>query len=281
MERARATLPDDPATLPPLGPPFDSILDEALRSLDLSLDERARGAIEVHARLLLSWTGAINLSGHRTPEAVALHHVADSLVAVPLMREQAEQRGRPLSILDLGSGGGYPGIPLAVAVPAGHVALVESVAKKAVFLEVAAAAVDRRLRAGDAGAELTEGVRIESIPARAEALARDGGQREQWDAVVVRAVGSIAEIAELAAPLTAIGGRIVAWKRVLPRLALDEELAAANLLLHELGLGETPGIVPARIPGLADHGLVVLEKRRPTPPSFPREPAERRVAGTI
>ena len=102
--------------------------------------------------------------------------------------------------LDLGSGGGYPGLPLALALPAERALLVDSIAKKAAFLEVAVAA------AGVAG-------RVEIAAARAESLAADRRHRERWPAVTVRAVASLAELVELAFPLLAPGGVLVAWKR--------------------------------------------------------------------
>ena len=83
----------------------------------------SRPAIDGHARLLLAWTSAINLTAIREPAAVAVAHVVDSLTAVALMRERGISR-----FVDLGSGGGYPGIPLAAVVPAERALLLEPIA---------------------------------------------------------------------------------------------------------------------------------------------------------
>ncbi len=171
-------------------------------------------ALEVHARLLLAWNHHINLTAFRTAEQVALLHVIDSLTAVALVRPDpgGAPRGRRTprrpSLLDLGSGGGYPGLPLAVAIPCGRVALVDSVGKKARFLAVAAAAVTAALRGTDA-----EEPEIVALPERAEDLAEEPDHREAWDFVTARAVGSVAEVAELGLPLLHVGGRLICWKR--------------------------------------------------------------------
>ncbi len=136
------------------------------------------------------------------------------------------RRQRVDAFIDIGSGGGYPGLPLAVAVPARRALLVDSVEKKARFLQTAAAAV------GPAGT-------VEGFAGRAEALAADGRHRERWPAVVARAVGSLAELAELGLPLIAPGGVLVAWKRG----DLGPELAAAERPLEVLG-GDPPTVVP-------------------------------------
>ena len=99
------------------------------------LPAAARAAIDDHVRLLLAWNEAINLSGIRAPEMVAREHVLDSLTALRLLR-----RAGIAEFVDLGSGGGYPGLPLAIALPARRALLVESIGKKARFLEVAVAA---------------------------------------------------------------------------------------------------------------------------------------------
>jgi 16S rRNA (guanine527-N7)-methyltransferase len=102
------------------------VLDATLLELGLSIDATVRRAIDDHVRLLLRWTEAINLTAIRDPAEAARLHVADSLAAVPVLRARSIDR-----FLDLGSGGGFPGLPLALALPAARAVLVESVGKKA------------------------------------------------------------------------------------------------------------------------------------------------------
>lgn len=223
-----------------------------LAAIRVELEPAARAAIDGHVRLLLAWTEAINLTAIRDPVAAATLHVVDSLAALPVLRELSVSR-----LLDLGSGGGFPGIPLAVALPASAL-LVESIGKKATFLRTAVEATD-----------LTE--RVDVAAERAETLARDPRHRERWPAVVARAVAALPVLAELALPLVAVGGVFVAWKRE----PLGDELATARAAIRELGGGGAEvREVPA--PGLEDHRLVIIRKRTPTPAGFPRSPTERR-----
>ncbi|MEA2623765.1 MAG: rRNA (guanine527-N7)-methyltransferase [Chloroflexota bacterium] len=277
-----------------MGPEYDSIVREALAELGLEVAEATLGAIEAHARLLMAWSAHINLTALRTEAQIALLHVVDSLTAAPLLREPgtrgraraavtggsgaggsgagAARPGRGLTILDLGSGGGYPGLPLAIVLGARRAALVDSVGKKVRFLEAASAAVGRILEAS-----ATQPADLVAVLARAEELAAQPAQpahRERWDVVTARAVGSLSEVAELGLPLIRTGGRLIAWKRDGDG-SLAAELDAARQLVHAAG-GEVARIHPSGIAALPDHRLVELRKVRPSPARYPRHPAERR-----
>jgi 16S rRNA (guanine527-N7)-methyltransferase len=205
-----------------------------------------------HARLLLAWNAAINLTAIRDAEGIAREHVLDSLTAVPLLRRHGVDE-----FVDLGSGAGIPGLPLAAALPARRALLVESIAKKARFIETVARAVELPT--------------VEVAAARAESLAADPRHRERWQAVVARAVAELAELAEIALPLLRPGGLLVAWKR----RPLDDELARAERALGQLR-GRVTAVEGAAVAGLEDNVLVVVEKIAETPREFPRDPAARR-----
>jgi 16S rRNA (guanine527-N7)-methyltransferase len=256
--RARDPLPTRISDTPPLPPSFERVLDAGLGALGLRLTESARTAIEGQARLLFAWTSAINLTAIRDPDDVARLHVLDSLAAVPLLRSRSVA-----AFVDLGSGGGYPGVPLAAALERPAL-LVDSIAKKARFLEVVTRAV---------GLDRSEHGAVEVRATRAEALG-SGPDRERWPCVVARAVGPLDELAELALPLLSVGSVLVAWKRGM----LDDELDAAASRLHDLGAGE-PALHDVDVPGLEGHRLVVVEKVAPTSPRYPRDPAVRRRDG--
>jgi 16S rRNA (guanine527-N7)-methyltransferase len=254
LDRQREPLPTDVASVPDLPPEFGHALERALRVLGLDLSPSGRTAIDGHARLLLAWNRAINLTSITEPAAVARLHVADSLAAVALIRD-----GPHATVVDIGSGGGYPGLPLAVALPEARVLLIDSVAKKVAFLE----AVRRALGLAD---------RVEVAATRAEALRATRGAGGGWDVVTARAVGSLPELVELALPLLAIGGRLVAWKRgeIVQELAAGRRaaaaLGAAAPIVHEVAAGL----------GLAGHVLVAVAKEGPTPLGYPRVPALRK-----
>lgn len=258
MTRLRDPLPTDVMGLPALPPGYDEVLTGGLAALGLTLDEPARHAIDDHVRLLLAWTTAINLTAIREPVAAAREHVLDSLSALPLLRRRGVRH-----ILDLGSGGGYPGLPLAIALPEARALLVESVGKKATFLATAIDALGLRPRVAVAAT-------------RAETLAADPHHRGRWSCVVVRAVGPLAELAELGLPLLGPGGILVAWKRRGDDgQAFDLEVSTAARAVGELG-GGPPDVEAVAVPGLLDHRLVVIEKIGPTPALFPRDPTTRR-----
>lgn len=202
---------------------------------------------------MLAWNASINLTSIDDPDGVARRHVADSLAGLP-----AVIAGRHDRLLDIGSGAGFPGIPLAAAIPSLHATLLDSVGKKAAFLAVVADATD-----------LAD--RIDARAERAEAQAREG-----WDVVTARAVGSLADLIELGLPLLAPGGRLLAWKRQ----GGDAELAAARRAAAAIG-GAPPAwrAHPARLAeamGLAGHGVVVVEKVAATAATYPRDPAARK-----
>ncbi|MGD0980402.1 MAG: 16S rRNA (guanine(527)-N(7))-methyltransferase RsmG [Solirubrobacteraceae bacterium] len=178
-------------------------------------------------------------------EAVDIH-VADSLSALGVSAVRDARR-----IADIGSGAGFPGLVLAIALPDAEVALVESNRRRCDFLERALT--------------LTGAHNARVVCARAEAWpAGLGGQ----DLVTARAVGSLALLCEYAAPLLAVGGTLVAWKGT----ATDVERAAGDRAARELGL--EPGAVLRTEPytGSAGHHLHMYIKRADTPSSFPRRP---------
>ena len=123
MVRPREPLPTAVSGTRELPPEYGAALEAGLLELGVSLTADARDAIDAHARLLVAWTSAINLTAIRDPAAVALAHVVDSLAALPVLRDRGVDR-----FVDLGSGGGYPGFPLAVAAPAER-ALVSSLGR--------------------------------------------------------------------------------------------------------------------------------------------------------
>ena len=263
------------AGLAPLEPGFAALLDAGLREIGLELSEAQRGAVEAHVKLLIAWNAHINLSGLRTASDIARGHVLDALVAVPALRQLTRGRAE-VTLLDIGSGGGFPGLPLAIALPARRAALVDSIAKKASFLESAAAVVSDALRAAPAPQP-----EIVALAERAEDLADEPDQRDGWDLVVARAVGTVAEVAELGLPLARRGGHVVAWKRAsdaAARTALNAEIADARRIVQAAGGAGTRivGLASAAKIGLDGGCLVVIRKVRPTPDRYPRSAGERR-----
>jgi len=253
VDRPREPLPTRVEATPPLPLAYQDALDAGLVALRLTLTDEARAAIDGHARFLLAWTRAINLTAIRDPAAVAIGHVVDSLSAAPILRDRGVDR-----FIDLGSGGGYPGLPIATALPAARALLLEPIRKKARFLSTVASALG------------LEGS-VEAAPVRVEALAADGRHRGRWPAVTARAVAGLGELIELAFPLLEPGGVLVAWKRG----DLEAEWTGAERALAALGGGEIERLT-VTVRGLEGHCLVVATARGAAPPAYPRDPALRR-----
>jgi 16S rRNA (guanine527-N7)-methyltransferase len=249
----REPLPTRVQDTPPLPTAYVVALEGGIEGLGLDLDDAVRASIDGHVRLLLAWTTAINLTAIREPAAVATGHVVDSLSAVPWLRTHGAER-----ILDLGSGGGFPGLPIAAALLDAHVTLLEPIGKKARFLRAAVAA-----------AEQTE--RVTVIADRAETLAADPSRRGTWSVVTARAVAATADLVELAFPLLVPGGALVAWKRG----DLEAELESAQRALDALGGGSIE-VHDVAVDDLRDHRLVIATRTGCVPDDYPRDPATRR-----
>ncbi len=257
MGPEREPLPTRVQDTPRLPASYDDALGRGLADLRLDRElgpgSAAKAAVDGHVRLLLAWTRHINLTAIREPADVATGHVIDSLSALPWLRDHGAER-----VLDLGSGGGYPGLPLAATLPAATFCLVEPIAKKARFLGTAVEAI------GLAG-------RVTVLAARAEALAADSGHRETWSVVTARAVASTADLVELSFPLLAPSGSLVAWKRG----DLSTELTAARRAMDALG-GGTLEVHHIAVAGLTGHQLAIVTRTGVVPESYPRDPSARR-----
>jgi len=180
------------------------------------------------------------------PEKAVEAHVADSLVALELPEVRSAT-----AIADLGAGAGFPGLPLAIALPGAAVALVESSTRKCEFIERAAAAC---------------GVRnAEVVNARAEDWPAGLGR---FDLVTARALAPLDVVAEYAAPLLKLGGRLLAWRG---RRDPDVE-AAAQRSAAALGMEMGPVLEVSPYAGALHRHLHLMSKVMDTPPEFPRRP---------
>lgn len=202
-----------------------------------------------YARLLSGYDEA-NVVGEREEGALVLHHVLDSLSCV-LVPEAVAAR----SLIDVGSGGGLPGIPLAIALPNTKITLLEATGKKARFLSLAVE-------------ELTLD-NVEVVNGRAEEIG-SGEHRARYDVATSRAVASLGVVAEYCMPLLRVGGVAVAMKGDLS----GEELETGKVAADQLG-GRLREVLPVPLlPDLPDRrrSLGVLEKVEKTPEKYPRRP---------
>lgn len=211
-----------------------------------TLDSAARAALEKVLELLAVERASV--SSVTDPGRAWKVHVADSLTGL----EITDLRQAP-TIADVGSGAGFPGLALAVALPGAKVDLVESVGRKCEFIQ---RAIDE---AGIKNARV--------IKARSEELA-EGNGREAYAAVTARAVGRLSTLAELASPLLIDGGVLVAWKG---KRDPDEEAQLANAAT-DLAMQPEQILHVGPYAGSEHRHLHLLRKGGPTPPKLPRRP---------
>ena len=221
------------------------------RALGIRLSAEQVQRFQRYTRELLEWNRRVNLTAITDPAEVEVKHHLDSLSAAMALPPEVREGGR---VVDVGAGGGFPGLPLKLAFPALRLALVESVRRKTAFLEHVVRALG------------LEGVEV--LTGRAEELAHRPTLREGFDAALARGLAALPELLELTLPFCRVGGLVVAHKKG----DIAAELAGAATALRELG-GRLREVVPVRLEGLEDDRvLVVVEKVGRTPPRYPRRP---------
>ena len=235
--------------------PTPGFLEEAA-ALGIEFEPGEVEKLGRYLALLLETNKTHNLTAVTEHAEAWRRHVLDSLTLVAVISDAANQPGgdsgekSAFSVIDVGSGGGLPGVPLAIVMPRVSFTLLEATGKKADFLKQVVA---------DLG---LKNARV--VQQRAERAGRMEEHREHYDAAVARAVGPMAVISELCVPLVKVGGSVLLIKGQ----KAEEELAAAKKALHMLhavhaGTVETP-----------TGRIVVLDKPRKTPAAYPRVDGE-------
>lgn len=198
-----------------------------------------------YAQILLDWNAHTNLTAITAIDDVVVRHFLDSLALAQVFPDP------PASLADVGTGAGFPAVPLKIIWPRTRLLLADSVGKKTDFL---CRLVDELMLSD-----------VDVTTARAEELGQNPTYREQFRAVTARAVASLSVLAEYCLPLCAIGGTFVAPKGA----DATQEAKAARKALEQLG-GEIDQIMPVQLPGVENRSLIVIRKRRSTPTHYPR-----------
>jgi 16S rRNA (guanine527-N7)-methyltransferase len=207
----------------------ESELEFGLQSLGLSLSAAQLAKLDAYVALLVKWNRTYNLTAIREPSRILTHHLLDALAVLPHLPQQ-----RHLRLLDVGAGGGVPGIPIAIARPDWTVAMVDASHKKVTFLTQAAIEL-----------ALTN---VNAVASRVEDLVPDA----PFDAIIARAFADLRTFAQSSGVHLAPGGRLYAMKGVLPH----DEIAA---LPASIEVFATPALF---VPGLdAERHLIVMQPR--------------------
>ena len=228
---------------------MDELVQAAQQLFGIHLTGRQVAALGVFENELLAWNQRFNLTAIRDPEGIRIKHFLDSFSCVLAWKDRP-----PTRLIDVGTGAGFPGIPLKILYPSMQLTLVESVGKKAAFCRHAVEVLK------------LEGVEV--ITGRAEELGQMPAQRESYDWAVARAVAALPVLAEYLLPLVRVGGRMLAQKGH----TAPVEAQNAGLAFRLLG-GQIGHLLPVTLPGVAEERyLVVVNKVAATPPQYPRKP---------
>ncbi len=198
-----------------------------------------------YEELLMEWNGKMNLTAIKDGREITVKHFIDSLT--PALTGRIPKNG---TFVDVGSGAGFPGVPLTMLYPELGTILVDSLGKRVRFLQELTVAL---------------GVTAECVHSRAEELGQTS-YREQCDVVTARAVANLSVLCEYCLPLAKVGGVFLAMKGP----EVEEELDAAGDALELLG-GKVGEVYPFTLPDGSRRNIIAIEKITPTPKKYPRD----------
>lgn len=227
---------------------MSDFLMENLKKLGYEPDEKQCGQLDNFHRLLCQWNEFMNLTGITEYNEVVIKHFVDSLAVNCVYQFKKTDR-----VVDIGTGAGFPGIPLKIMYPEVSFTLLDSLNKRIKFL-------DEVIR-------LDSLQNIETLHGRAEDYARNKDYREQYDVCVSRAVANLATLAEYCLPYVKVGGVFIAYKAG----RIEDELAASARAIKLLG-GETAMVHKLTLPDTdIDRTFVVIKKMAATSKKYPRK----------
>ncbi len=227
---------------------MEKLVQSAQDLFHIHLTGRQVMALLTYERELLDWNQKFNLTAIRDAESIRTKHFLDSFSCI-----LAWEANPPNRLIDVGTGAGFPGLPLKILYPGMKLTLVESVGKKAMFCEH----MVRLL-----GLE-----NVEVIKGRAEETGQLPGHREKYDWAVARAVANMNVLCEYLLPFLKVGGTMIAQKGE----SGPAEAQSAEKAMKLLG-GKLKQVVPVNLPAVADDRyLVLVEKFAATPPKYPRK----------
>jgi len=226
----------------------ETFTQNARQLLGLQLSREQIAAFKLLEEELLEWNSRFNLTAIRDKEGIETKHFLDSLTCLMALDSNAA----PRSLIDIGTGAGFPGIPLKLMLPNMRLTLVESIQKKAGFCTHIVEKLGLR--------------QVQVLLERAEDVGQDPNHRESYDLATARAVAAMPTLVEYLLPLVRIGGLVIMQKGESAQL----EALKSEKIIQRLG-GKIRVILPVELPGVADERyLVVLEKVARTSAEYPR-----------
>ena len=224
---------------------FDKFLNE-LKNIEVELNEKQLEQFRIYYEMLVEKNKVMNLTGITEWDEVLEKHFLDSISLI-----RVYDLNKNVSVMDMGTGAGFPGIPLKIAFPKLRVTLADSLNKRVLFLQEVIDAL-----------KLTD---IEAIHGRAEDLARDKKYREQYDLSVSRAVANLSILTEYCLPFVKLGGQFISYKSG----EVDTEVAESKSAVFLLG-GKVKDVVKFEL-GESGRSFIVIDKVKGTPKTYPRK----------
>ncbi|MHC5164447.1 MAG: 16S rRNA (guanine(527)-N(7))-methyltransferase RsmG, partial [Planctomycetota bacterium] len=218
------------------------------------LDEH-RDKLNRFAELLIAENKKYNLTRIDSPKQIEVRHFLDSLAALAILDKQTKETAKPLKLLDIGSGAGFPGLVLAIVRPAWQIVSLEATTKKANFQKKVCDALDLK--------------NTTVLNGRAEDIAHHAAYRQQFDSVTARALAAMPVLAELSLAFVKTGGAALYWKGP----SAEEELKTAQAAIERMGAefeNRLTYILSTEEPEPPTLSLVQCKKMKPTPSQYPR-----------
>lgn len=228
---------------------MEKLIHDAQALFNIHITGRQVMSLITYEKELLEWNQKFNLTAIRDVESIRTKHFLDSFSCV-----LAWKASPPNHLIDVGTGAGFPGLPLKILYPNMKLTLVESVGKKAMFCQHIVSVLGL--------------ANVEVIQARAEVLGQEESYREKYDWAVARAVANLNVLSEFLLPLVKMNGAMLAQKG-------ENGPAEAQSAEHAMKLlgGKLRQVIPVNLPGVADERyLILVEKVAATPPKYPRKP---------
>lgn len=224
---------------------FDKFIEE-VNKISINLTDEQLEQFRIYYEMLVEKNKVMNLTGITEWDEVLEKHFLDSISLI-----RAIDLNQKLTVIDMGTGAGFPGIPLKIAFPKLKVTLADSLNKRVLFLQ-----------------EVIDALKLEGIEAihgRAEDLARDKKYREQYDLSVSRAVANLSTLSEYCLPFVKIGGQFISYKSG----DVEEELAASKSAMFLLG-GKINNTIKFEL-GESGRSFIIIDKVNGTPKTYPRK----------
>lgn len=229
----------------------ENILIDGAQRLGINLHKEQIKKFSRYLELLVQWNQKINLTSLKTPREIIIKHFLDSISCIKIINKYIDTE--EISVIDVGAGAGFPGIPIKIICPSVKLSLLEARNKKSMFLEKVTDEMNFQ--------------KVKILNGRAEIFGQGTDHRERYDIAISRAVARLSVLSEYCLPLVRVGGLFVAQKGRSYKEETDKALKAVQLLG-----GELIGVENVRIPFInQERYLLVIKKIKGTPSKYPRK----------